>query len=68
MKCIKLALPRAKRDIVSRGFATTVSSIGDPYTWDYDSHWKDMFQIDALLSDEDRMIRYAFVLETVRFL
>lgn len=35
--------------------------IGDPYVWDFNSHWKDIFGIDSLLSEDERMIRYEFV-------
>ena len=35
--------------------------IGDPFVWDFNSHWRDIFGIDSLLSEDERMIRYEFV-------
>jgi glutaryl-CoA dehydrogenase len=33
------------------------SSIGDPFAWETQSHWKDMFMIDRLLTEDEKMIR-----------
>jgi len=33
------------------------SYIGDPFRWDYNSHPQDFFQVDDLLSEDEKMIR-----------
>lgn len=38
--------------------STNTRLIGlDPFLWDADVHWKDMFGIDKLLTDDERLIR-----------
>jgi hypothetical protein len=41
-----------------RKFSGAAPHVGDPFVWDHHSHWNDMFRLDSLLSEEERMIRY----------
>ena len=37
------------------------SGIGDPYDWDHNTDWKKVFDLDSLLTDEEKMIRYVYI-------
>ncbi|KAF4676001.1 hypothetical protein FOL46_008612 [Perkinsus olseni] len=45
----------------SRSFCTAaaakVKQGGDPFKWDHDTHWRDMFMLEDMLTEEERLIR-----------
>ena len=43
-----------------RCFSTANTGVGDPFKWDPNTHCEDMFDIDSLLSEDERMVKYVF--------
>ena len=41
-----------------RLFSSVGSVIGDPFKWDVATHSRDMFMIDDMISEDERMVRY----------